>query len=208
MQTNFKNKTNFFDRIMQIIDYEGIKNVSDFAVNYLNYDAPQKINRLKQEGNNPSYEIILDIVNKFEKINPEWLLTGEGPMLKKDKNSINSQKEDVFDVNKKNLVYDNANESHEEIVNKLKDDKISLMQEKMDLIIENADLKTANISLTHQLKEYEDQIKDLQLHNKELIDKALQSKKEKTTSKKEQLLPNTNIPIDKISKHTSITKNR
>lgn len=81
-----KEKNTFFDRITQIIEFKGIKSVNEFALNYLNYDAPQKINRLKQDGKNPSYEIILDIVNKFEEINPEWLLTGNGSMLKEGKN--------------------------------------------------------------------------------------------------------------------------
>lgn len=77
-----KEKNSFFERILQIIDYKKIKSVNEFAIKYLNYEAPQKINRLKEDGKNPSYEIILDIVNKFEEINPEWLLTGRGEMLK------------------------------------------------------------------------------------------------------------------------------
>lgn len=82
MQTSFKNNSTFFDRILQIIEYKGIKSVNEFAIEHLKYNAPQKINRLKQEGNNPSYEIITDIVNKFEDISAEWLLTGKGEMLK------------------------------------------------------------------------------------------------------------------------------
>lgn len=76
--------SNFFERILQIIEYYGIKNVNNFALNWLNYSSSEKINRLKKENTNPSYEIIIDITNKFDKINPEWLLTGNGPMLKKD----------------------------------------------------------------------------------------------------------------------------
>jgi phage repressor protein C with HTH and peptisase S24 domain len=82
METSLNKNQTFFDRILQIIEFKGINSVNEFAINYLKYDAPQKINRLKKEGANPSYEIILDIVNKFEDINPQWLLTGEGEMTK------------------------------------------------------------------------------------------------------------------------------
>ena len=81
MQRSFKKQSDFFERIQKIIDYKGIKSVNEFALNHLKYDAPQKINRLKQEGTSPSYEILVDIVNKFEEINPLWLLTGKGDML-------------------------------------------------------------------------------------------------------------------------------
>lgn len=84
MQTNFKENSEFFQRIMQIIDYKGIKNVNIFATQYLKYDAPQKINRLKKQDTNPSYEIIQDIVNTFEEIDANWLITGKGQMLKKE----------------------------------------------------------------------------------------------------------------------------
>ena len=82
MQTSFKKHTGFFSRVLEIINYKGISSVNDFAINYLNYSAPQKINRLKNEGTSPSFNIIKDIVNKFEDINPEWLITGKGPMLR------------------------------------------------------------------------------------------------------------------------------
>lgn len=65
-----------------LIDYYEIKNVKSFACDWLGYDSSQKINRLKEENTSPSYEILNDISNKFEKINPEWLLTGRGEMLK------------------------------------------------------------------------------------------------------------------------------
>lgn len=83
MQTSFKENSEFFQRIMEIIDYKGIKSVNVFATKHLNYDAPQKINRLKKKENKPSYEIILDIVNKFEEIDANWLISGKGNMLKK-----------------------------------------------------------------------------------------------------------------------------
>lgn len=70
---------------MQIIDYKGINSVNEFATEYLKYKAPQKINRLKKGDAKPSYDIITDIVNTFEDINPLWLLTGKGDMVIENK---------------------------------------------------------------------------------------------------------------------------
>ncbi|SEG62444.1 hypothetical protein [Sphingobacterium lactis] len=89
MQTSLSENSSFFERIIQIIDYKGIKNVNIFATKCLGYDAPQKINRLKKPENNPSFEILIDIVNKFEEIDANWLLTGRGDMLKSCKQDSN-----------------------------------------------------------------------------------------------------------------------
>lgn len=88
MQEKSIKKSNFFERIEQIIDYYDIKNVNDFAVNYLGYKSSQKINRLKEENTSPSFEILNDISTKFEKINPGWLLTGKGKMINEDQADI------------------------------------------------------------------------------------------------------------------------
>lgn len=67
--------SNFFERILQIIESENIKNVSVFAKEYLGYKSPEKINRLKKKEAKPSYDILADISNRFDKINIRWLLT-------------------------------------------------------------------------------------------------------------------------------------
>lgn len=83
MQTNLKNNSNFFEKILQVIDYYGIKNVSEMA-DLLGYSSSEKLNRLKKEGANPSVDILRDISNKFDKINTDWLLTGKGEMLREN----------------------------------------------------------------------------------------------------------------------------
>jgi len=88
MQTNLNKNSLFFERLLQVIDYYGIKNINSFAKDYLNYSSSEKINRLKKPNNSPSMEIIIDISNKFDLINIEWLLTGKGEMLKNEVNSI------------------------------------------------------------------------------------------------------------------------
>lgn len=81
-----KKYSNFFERILQLIDYYQIKSVNSFACDHLKYDSSEKINRLKKENTNPSFEILLDISNKFESIDMNWLITGKGKMLKSEKN--------------------------------------------------------------------------------------------------------------------------
>lgn len=93
-----KKVSNFFERINQIIDYYDIKSVRDFAINYLGYDSSEKINRLKGERTSPSYEILQDITNKFDKIDANWLLTGNGSMTKENNAEIKSVKEIGFSI--------------------------------------------------------------------------------------------------------------
>ena len=88
MQEITNNKSNFFERISQIIDYYDIKSVKSFACDYLGYDSSEKINRLKDQNKYPSYTILNDISNKFENVNAKWLLTGKGNMLKNDNSEL------------------------------------------------------------------------------------------------------------------------
>ena len=76
--------TNFFDRIMQVAEYKGYKNPSEFAKRGLGWTSSEKINRLKDESKKPSVDILIEISNKFDDINLGWLLTGKGEMLKKE----------------------------------------------------------------------------------------------------------------------------
>lgn len=76
--------TNFFDRIMQVAEYNGYKNPSEFAKRGLGWTSSEKINRLKDESKKPSVDILIEISNKFDDINLGWLLTGKGEMLKKE----------------------------------------------------------------------------------------------------------------------------
>lgn len=95
--------SNIFERIMQIIDYYDIKSINEFAVNHLGYKSSQKINRLKEENNSPSFEILNDISNKFEKINPGWLLTGRGQMINEDQADVSPIYHAKVDVKKEDL---------------------------------------------------------------------------------------------------------
>ena len=76
--------TNFFDRIMQVAEYKGYKNPSEFAKRGLGWTSSEKINRLKDESKKPSVDILIEISNKFDDVNLGWLLTGKGEMLKEE----------------------------------------------------------------------------------------------------------------------------
>ncbi len=79
MQTSLNKKSDIFERISQVIDSHGIKNISEFAKQYLGYNSPEKINRLKDQDKKPPVDILLDISNKFEDVSIDWLLTGKKP---------------------------------------------------------------------------------------------------------------------------------
>lgn len=81
MQTNLKLNSNFFEKISRIIDYYGLKNVSELSEK-LGYSSPEKLNRLKKEGAKPSLDILNDISNLFEDLSGDWLISGKEPMIK------------------------------------------------------------------------------------------------------------------------------
>lgn len=125
--------TNIFDRIKLIADYKEFKNIRNFAINGLNYTSAEKIYRLKDKNKQPSIEILLDISNKFECINLDWLLTGDGNMLK----SENKQPIKPFDGNK------------------IESKVMELLEENRDLHKENKILLTKNNNLEKRIIEFE-----------------------------------------------------
>lgn len=156
----------FFERLQQVFEYYGIKNVSDFALNWMGYTSPEKINRLKNPKNKPSYTIIQDISNKFDDIDTDWLLTGNGKMLKQSGRELlegvpddfklsKSDKKPNFDKEEANRLLDEALGSHKkhtefyemfdlyrkqmEIINKqldIKDKQIEVFQEQISQALE------------------------------------------------------------------------
>lgn len=73
------------ERIQEIINYEGL-NVSSFAKKIGVVD--QSIRGIVvQRRNKPGYEIISKIIQTFDWINAEWLITGKGEMIKSVSNN-------------------------------------------------------------------------------------------------------------------------
>lgn len=79
MQTE-KNLT-FLERLNAIMKRYGISSINELAVKHLGYKASQKLNRLKDESNSPSADILADIIRKWPEINGNWLLLGRGTMI-------------------------------------------------------------------------------------------------------------------------------
>lgn len=109
----------FFKRLLHLIEHQGFKNVNDFALNGLKYESSSKLSRLKDESKSPSVEILLDIANKFVKVNLHWLLTGIGNKYL-DEDILTKKHE----VNEPNAKYSNDLQSD-------KDKIISLLEEQV-----------------------------------------------------------------------------
>lgn len=81
MQTSLTNKTNFSERLTQLINYKGYKNPNEFG-KALGYKSSEKIFRLiRDKTNKPSIDILMDISNMFDDININYMLTGNGNLL-------------------------------------------------------------------------------------------------------------------------------
>ncbi|WP_051957446.1 hypothetical protein [Altibacter lentus] len=66
-----------YDRIIEIAKKEGYNNLTRFATKGLNYKSAEKLHRLKKAGNNPGFDIISDILEKFQDVDARWLITGQ-----------------------------------------------------------------------------------------------------------------------------------
>ena len=69
------------ERIQQIIVHEGL-NVSSFSRKIGVGDQTIR-GIVVQKRNNPGYDVIAKIIQTFNWVDPEWLITGQGEMIKK-----------------------------------------------------------------------------------------------------------------------------
>ncbi|WP_130735447.1 hypothetical protein [Flavobacterium sp. J27] len=124
----------FFKRLLQVVNYQGFKNINDFALNGLKYDSSSKLNRLRDEKNKPSVEILLDIAHNFPKVNIHWLITGKGSMLlTKDDNLIHfiQEPEEKYYTENKEQIAQRFATLKENIL--LKEDIIKTLKEKIEV---------------------------------------------------------------------------
>jgi endo-1,4-beta-mannosidase len=75
----------------------------------LGYESPAKLYRLlKYESNNPSVQILQDIMRVYPEINPGWLLIGKGEMLqsnsKKDNCKGCKNRDFIIEQNQKLII--------------------------------------------------------------------------------------------------------
>ena len=124
----------FFKRLLHIVEFQGFKNINDFALNGLKYDSSSKLNRLKDDKNKPSVEIILDIANQFPDVNIHWLLTGKGNVLLSQTDTQTPHLQEPTEAyileNKKQLT-SNYTTLKEAIF--LKDELIKTLKEKIEI---------------------------------------------------------------------------
>lgn len=175
--------SNFFDRIKQVADYKGYKNPSDFAKNGLGWTSSEKINRLKDNSKKPSVDILIELSNKFDDINPEWLLLGKGDMLKSKKSipqSISSVDGNVFS-NAGNIGNINIENPSKDTI---------YQQEIYRLQNENDILRKSNDILEREILSFKsilDQQKESQGLLKELYERKITDLKENITLLKNML---------------------
>lgn len=78
-----KNILNINERILYIIENQYNDNKKKFAES-IGYSAQVIFNIVSGRKNNPSFEVLNAIISTNADISSEWLLTGEGKMLKKE----------------------------------------------------------------------------------------------------------------------------
>lgn len=87
METFF---TNIKERVLYFTDYKGFakeKFFEELGVTYGNFKGKAKEKAL-------SSDVLAKIVSKYPELNPEWLLTGEGEMLKSGNTNTETSKEE------------------------------------------------------------------------------------------------------------------
>jgi phage repressor protein C with HTH and peptisase S24 domain len=98
--------TNFFERLRLFCESQGIKNMQELA-KLLGYSSAEKLYRLERDTtNNPSYQMITDLSNKFVLLNMNWIINGEGNMLKNKKNNILNEPTDIYGLKTDNILND------------------------------------------------------------------------------------------------------
>ncbi len=78
------NNTRIIDRVFQIIEY---KNISVNKFSKIIGVSNSYFGKIKEKGG-ISANIIESILREYEEISPEWLLLGEGEMLKGNSNTL------------------------------------------------------------------------------------------------------------------------
>lgn len=95
-----ENFTNLSDRLRLFIEYKGIS-INKFSASV---DASNSyFNKILKDNNSVGSDRIEKILRTYPEINAEWLLTGNGSMLKSEQNQELSEKQKKFKALKKQL---------------------------------------------------------------------------------------------------------
>lgn len=127
-----ENITKISDRIRQFIDYKKItiNKFSDSVGTSNSY-----FNKLIKNGTTIGSDKIENILQAYPEINPEWLITGKGNMLKEynEKESslyFTNEDADKYEIKKEEFLLDKI---------KILNDQIAFLNEKIDFLREKID---------------------------------------------------------------------
>ena len=110
-----------FDRLQYIVDQQGDKDLAEFSrKSNVKYETLRGI--LKYRRSKPGYEVLKNIIENIEWVDPNWLMTGRGDPKKK---------EDVVEEKKVHIV-NNSAESYLR-----KEDRLLTIIESQQRTIEN-----------------------------------------------------------------------
>lgn len=110
----------FFKRIDKIIDNEGI-NIT--TLEQLIGASKGVLSRAKRNNTSISLEWVINIVEKYRQYDANWLLLGEGEMLKK---STKSDEAEVTFLKEKNILLQKNSKLLEEKVERLEEELTAL----------------------------------------------------------------------------------
>ena len=125
----------FFKRIDKIIDNEGI-NIT--TLEQLIGASKGVLSRAKRNNTSISIEWVINIVEKYRQYDANWLLLGEGEMLKK---STKSDESEVTFLREKNILLQKNSQLLEEKVERLEEELTAL--KKRILFTEETESKIA-----------------------------------------------------------------
>lgn len=139
------------DRIESIMKYKQL-NYSSFGVK-VGYSDTQ-IKNIITNKSVPKFDLIQTLLRVFPELNPNWLTTGEGVMIKKEKNLQVGSDQIIQDQ-----VIENVYDILDEIINEPDLNKRKSLQNKVYKYIQNLELEH-----TKTLKELNSLRKDMMRH--------------------------------------------
>lgn len=143
------------ERILELYNYKRLNKYSEFAeLTGLSHQTVSNYLKGKQK---PDVDKLAIILQSFDDVNAEWLLTGKGEMLK----SNNDYPEDLVsfikntDTSKEMLAYTNRLEENNQMLEKLREnDKIEIEWLRNKIKQLEASIEQLNIKLKNYEREF------------------------------------------------------
>ncbi len=79
--------SNIKERVLQIAEYNGVSKTDffkDLELSYANFKGAQKMTALNSDA-------VASILSRYPDVEPEWLVTGNGPMLRQGGNIVRDE---------------------------------------------------------------------------------------------------------------------